>query len=57
MSTLLHYLPYLIFSGLIALALVPLFAHDSEKRRMRPQRIRRQHYVWHEDDVRSAKRF
>ena len=52
MATLLHYLPHAIFSGLILLALVPLLTEDGRKKRMGPQRVRRQHYVWNEEDVR-----
>lgn len=54
MATLLHYLPHVIFSGLILLALVPLFADDGRKKRVGPQRIRRQHYVWRDDEIRRG---
>lgn len=56
MITLLHYLPHVIFSGLILLALALLFADDGRNKRT-PARARRQHYVWRDDDVHSAKRF
>ena len=56
MITLLHYLPHVIFSGLVLLALALLFADDGRNKRT-PARVRRQHFVWQEDDVRSAKRF
>ena len=45
MITLLHYLPHVIFSGLILLALALLFADDGRNKRT-PARARRQHYVW-----------
>ena len=51
MLTLLHYLPHIIFTGLIALALVAMFSDDGRKKRLYPQRIR-QHYVWNDHDTR-----
>ena len=52
MFTLLHYLPHVIIPGLILLALDVLFGDDGRKRHAHPQRVRQQHYVWCEDDVR-----
>jgi hypothetical protein len=51
MLTVMHYLPYVFFTGLGALALVVLFGGDQHKKRRFPQRIR-QHYVWKEQDKR-----
>lgn len=54
MSTLLHYLPHILFSGLTLLALAAMFGDDGRKTRGQPQRVRQQHYVWREDDVRRG---
>ena len=51
MSTVMHYLPYVIFSGLGVLALVVLFGADRRKKRQFPQRLH-QHYVWKEKNTR-----
>ena len=51
MVTAMHYLPYVIGAGLIALALVALFHTDERKKRQFPQRVR-QHYVWKEKNPR-----
>ena len=52
MLTILHYLPYIIFTGLAVLALVALFSDDGRKKRLYPQRIRQQHYVWNDNHPR-----
>jgi hypothetical protein len=51
MLTALHYLPYVIGTGLVALALLILFRTDEHKKRQFPQRIR-QHYVWKDKNSR-----
>jgi hypothetical protein len=57
MLTILHYLPYFLVSGLVVLTLGVMFSEDDRKKRAFPERVRQQHYVWREDDVRSHKRF
>ena len=52
MLTILHYLPHIIFAGLGMLVLVATFGDDGRKKRVFPERIRQQHYVWSDHDKR-----
>ena len=52
MFTLLHYLPHVLFSGLGMLALVAMFSDDGRPKRACPERVRRQHYVWDDQNRR-----
>ena len=53
MLTLLHYVPHLIFSGLILLALFAMFSDDGSKRRRQPQKLK-QHYTWSDHNPRRG---
>ena len=52
MSMLMHYLPHVIFTGLTLLALAAVFADDGRRKRVQPERSRRQHHVCHDDEIR-----
>ncbi len=54
MSTILHYLPHFIFSGLALLALWAMFGDDSRKKRTAPELPRHRHYQWTDHDSRRG---
>jgi hypothetical protein len=54
MLTLLHYLPHIIFAGLVLLALAVMFGDSGARKRVEPQRIRQQHYTWSDHNPRRG---
>jgi hypothetical protein len=54
MSTLLHYLPLFLFTGLGLLALVTVLTGDDRKKRTAPQRVRHHHYQWNDHHSRRG---
>ena len=52
MLTLLHYLPHILFAGLGLLGLIAMFSDDGRKKRVYPERVRRQHYKWNDHNTR-----
>jgi hypothetical protein len=52
MLTLLHYLPHIIFAGLAMLALVAMFSDDGRNKSAVPERARRRHYIWNDQEIR-----
>lgn len=53
MLTLLHYVPHILFAGLGLLGLIAMFSDDGRKKRVFPERVRRQHYTSNDHNPRG----